>query len=153
MRLKLPFYHYYFTKLCLCICLTCAMVFVLIILCWFNICSLLVSSGPNECTINVPQNQINLIGRNHNNCCFNSNIFLGCCIIVDEWWGKKWWSSVGLCCSRIDCCWPWTKVRNHLTIMLWASYSSWRHRNTALLKCGQALLHGCTFVQWNIGSW
>ena len=34
-----------------------------------------------------------------------------------------------------------------------ASYSSWRHLQTAGLKCRKAHLHRCRIVQQNIGSW
>ena len=37
--------------------------------------------------------------------------------------------------------------------LLWASYSSWRHQYMVSLKYGRVYLHGCTFVQRNIGSW
>ena len=38
-------------------------------------------------------------------------------------------------------------------LVLWASYGSRRHLNTVRLNCGRAYLHGCTFVQRNLGSW
>ena len=63
--------------------------------------------------------------------------------LSEQSWAKMQSKSIKKFCKKIDR--NWIKV-------LWASYSSWHYQNMARLNYGRAYLHGCTFVQQNIGS-